>query len=113
MHPDIQLSITLSDIEEEKQLETMTSTSALNGNATNITSILSPISQLTDPSLEYYQVVRTIDPSQLQFNFKTKPAAVVLGANILKEDTLSVRQQNANIFQEGKIMRGSLKEIKG
>ena len=93
--------MTLSVLEEEKQLETMNSTRTLNENATNLTSTLSPISQLIDPSFEDNQVLITTDLIQLKFNLKTKPEAVVLGAIIHEEGILAARQQNAFFFKKG------------
>ena len=101
LHSAIQSSMTLGVIEEEKQLETMNSTSILNGNAKILTSTLSPTSQLIDPSFEDNQVLITTDLIQLKFNFKTKPEAVVLGAIIHEEGILAARQQNAFLFKKG------------
>ena len=97
----------------DNQLETMNSTRNLNKNKTYLSLTLSPISQFTDPSFKDHQVVRKIDPIQLQFNLKTEPAAVVLDAIIREEDRLLARQKNAIDFQEGEIMRESIKKIKG
>ena len=47
----------------------MTSNSTLNDNAKKLTSELSPISQLTDPSFEDHQVVRKNYPIQIQLDF--------------------------------------------
>ena len=85
--------MTLSDIEEEKKLETMTSTSTLNQNATDLSLTISPISPITDSSFKYHIVVKIINLIQLQLNLKTKPADVVLDAIIREEDRILARKK--------------------